>query len=162
VADADAAETLRSGQLVTPISYSGLGPVDLSGALATSPPSSTDRSSTAGGKKEKMPGTSSHPGRSSKIRAAQGTVAKARAVASQAKKAADAQQRIVGERRERRDRSRSAVAALEQQRKDLAVADKEAAVALQQAEKDLGGKARALRTAMARLDQAQQALEQLD
>ncbi|HEY1466269.1 MAG TPA: hypothetical protein VGF11_04385, partial [Acidimicrobiales bacterium] len=65
VADADAAEALRSGQLVTPISYSGLGPVDLSGALATSSPGSTDRASNQGGPKTRIPATRSHSGRSS-------------------------------------------------------------------------------------------------
>jgi hypothetical protein len=162
VADADAAEALRSGQLVTPISYSGLGPVDLAGALATSPPGSTDRASNPGAQKTKKPGTRSHPGRSSTIRAAKDTVAKAQGVVGHAKKAADAQQRIVDERREHRDRSRSAIAALEQQLEDLAAADKEAAAALRKAEKDLDGTARALRTATGRFEQAQRALEQLD
>ncbi|HXA34544.1 MAG TPA: hypothetical protein VNV87_20000 [Acidimicrobiales bacterium] len=162
VADAEAAEALRSGQLVTPISYSGLGPVDLSGALATSPPGSIDRGSTAGAKKTKKPGTRSLPGRSSTIRAAKDTVAKAQGAVGRAKKTADAQQRIVDERREHRDRSRSAIAALEQQLKDLTAADKEAAAALRQAEKDLNGKVRALRAATGRLEQAQRALEQLD
>lgn len=162
LADADAAEALRSGQLVTAISYSGLGPVDLSGALANLPTGSTDRASTAAGQKGKKPGRRSQAGRSSTIRAAKGTVAKAQGVVSRAKKAADAQQRIVDTRREQRDRSQSAVAALEQQLGDLAAANKEAAAALRQAEKDLDGKARALRTATGRLEQAQRALEQLD
>ncbi len=46
--DADADEALRSGQLVPPIGYSGLGPVDLSGALATSGPRSTARALSPG------------------------------------------------------------------------------------------------------------------
>jgi len=162
LADADAAEALRSGQLVTPISYSGLGPVDLSGALATSPPGSTDRASTAAGQTGKKPGRRSQPGRSSTNRAAKDAVAKAQGVVGRAKKAADAQQRIVGQRRQERDHSRSAIAALEQQLEDLAAADKEAAVALREAEKDLDAKARALRAATGRLEQAQRALEQLD
>jgi hypothetical protein len=161
LADADAAEALRSGQLVTPISYSGLGPVDLSGSVATSLPGSTDRASTAG-RKGKKPGQRSHPGRSSSNRAAKDTATKAQGVVGGAKKAADAQQRMVDKRRQERDRSRSAIAALEQQLEDLAAADKEAAAALRQAEKDLDSKARALRTATGRLDQAQRALEQLD
>jgi DNA repair exonuclease SbcCD ATPase subunit len=159
LADADAAEALRSGQLVTPISYSGLGPVDLSGAVATSPPRSTDRASTAG-QKGKKPGKRSHPGSSSTNRAAKDTVTKAQGVVGRAKKAADAQERIVDKRREERERSRNAIAALEQQLEDLAAADKEAAAALRQAEKDLDGKARALRTATGRLEQAQRTLEQ--
>jgi hypothetical protein len=162
VADADAAEALRSGQLVTPISYSGLGPVDLSGALATSPPGPTHRASTPEGQKGKRPAPRSHPGQSSTTRAAKDTVAKAQGVVGRAKKAADAQQRIVDERREHRDRSRSAIAALEQQLEDLAAAEKEAAASLRQSEKDLDGKARALRTATGRLEQAERALEQLD
>jgi hypothetical protein len=162
LADADAAEALRSGQLVTPISYSGLGPVNLSGAVATSPPGSSDRATTSTGQKGKKPGGRSQPGRSSTNHAARDAVAKAQGAVVRAKKAAGAQQRIVGTRREERDRSRNAIAALEQQLEDLATADKETAAALRQAEKDLDGKARALRTATGRLEQAQRALEQPD
>ena len=45
LADPDAGEALRAGCLTTAISYSGLGPVDLSGAIATPPRTRTDRSS---------------------------------------------------------------------------------------------------------------------
>ncbi|HEX3565919.1 MAG TPA: hypothetical protein VHU17_11150 [Acidimicrobiales bacterium] len=162
LADADAAEALRSGRLVTPISYSGLGPVDLSGVLATSPPGSTDRASTAVGQKGTKPDGRPDPGPSSTIRAAKDTVAKAQGVVGRAKKAADAQQRVVGKQREQRERSRRAIAALEHQLADLAAADKKAAAALRQAEKDLDGTARSLRTATSRLEQAQRALKKLD
>jgi hypothetical protein len=157
LADADAAEALRSGQLVTPISYSGLGPVDLSGAMATSPPGPTDRSSTTAGQKGTKPAR-----RSSTNRAAKATVAKAQGVVTRAEKAAEAQQRVVGKRREERERSRNALTALEQQLADLAAADKEAAATLRQAEKELDGTARALRTATGRLEQAQRALDQMN
>jgi hypothetical protein len=157
LADADAAEALRSGQLVTPISYSGLGPVDLSGAIATSSPGSTGRSSTRAKQKGKKPAR-----RSSTNRAAKDTVAKAQGVVTRTQKAAEAQQRVVDKRRQERDRSRSDLTALEQQLADMVAANKEAAAALRQAEKDLDGTARALRTATGRLEQAQRALGQLD
>jgi multidrug resistance efflux pump len=136
--------------------------VDLSGAVATAPLGSTDRVSTGVAQQEKKPGGRSQRGRSSTNRAARDAVAKAQGVVGRAKKAADAQQRIVGTRREERDRSRNAITALEHQLEDLAAADKEATAALRQAEKDLDGKARALRSATGRLEQAQRALEQLD
>jgi chromosome segregation ATPase len=89
-------------------------------------------------------------------------VAKAQGVVTRAQKAAEAQQRVVDKRRQERDRSRSALTALEQQLEDMVAADKEASAALRQAEKDLDGTARALRTATGRLEQARRAVEQLD
>ncbi|HWF22938.1 MAG TPA: hypothetical protein VG226_12365 [Acidimicrobiales bacterium] len=162
LADADAAEALRSGQLVTPISYSGLGRVDLSGAVATAPPGSTDRVSTGAAQQGKKGDSRPDPEPSSTIRAAKDTVAKAQGVVDRAKKVAHAQQRVVGKQREQRERSRRAITALEHQLADLAAADKKAAAALRQAEKDLDGKARSLRTATSRLEQARRALEKLD
>lgn len=159
IVDPDAGGAVRAGRLTTGLSYTGLGPVDLSGAVAT--PTGTRgarRAATRGpARGHEAPGHD----QPESIRAAELAVREAEAAAERLQREADELGRRVREAREERKQRRQDVRALERQLRDLRTAEDRATAAQSDAERDLRGTKERVRAAHDQLVRTRAALEAL-
>jgi chromosome segregation ATPase len=136
LADPGAAEALRSGQLTASLRYTGLGSVDISGAVAAprragastpKPPKAASRSTSGDGEADRK--------RRERIEAAEHKLEEARTEAADAQGARDAAERVVRDVQERVDGLRRQLDELEQQMQRLRGEEKFASKNLTEAER---------------------------
>lgn len=168
-ADPDACEAVRSGRLTVALSYSGLGPVDVTDAVGgvaagprsaalpvspVSPASSTKAASTAGRDEvDRQRRARSEAAAAEAVREAQAAVVRAeKGAQEQERRLADARDRLKVRRREVND--------LEQQLQDLRDARAGAADDVAQAEEARSAAARRVSMAADQLGQARADLEE--
>jgi hypothetical protein len=128
VADPDAGEALLGGRLTTPLSYTGLGPVDLGGAVATPV--------HAGGRTPPAPSRTSAGGRAPSKRSGAGPEQEDRAAEERAAREQAAQEK---RRREAEERRRRELAQAEQDAAEAAGVARDTAVAAGTAEQRVTG-----------------------
>jgi hypothetical protein len=159
LADADAGKAIQGGRLTTGMSYSGLGPVDLGGAVATPTSKGEDRRATA---RDQEPGLHSAGQKQRKgIEAAELAVREAEAAADSLLREADELDRRLRESRQQRKQSRQDIHELERKIRDLRTVEDRATVAQADAEQQLSTTKRKMRTANGRLVRARSALKRL-
>jgi hypothetical protein len=141
LADPAAGEALRSGRLTTSLRYTGLGPVDVGGAVATPSKSvastkKAKKSATPSSRKDDADATAEvERQRLERIDAAQQRLRDARAAAADAKADATSKDRTVKEVQERVDGLRRQLDELEQQMKRLQSEERFATKNLRDAER---------------------------
>ncbi len=156
LADADAGDAVRSGRLTSALNYSGLGPVDVSGAgppgveatPSSQPPARDDRADAA-------------RKRHQDVEAAEKTLRHTQTAAGTAEQEADERERHLRAAREQLQLCRQQVAELEQQLQDVRIAGERAGRDLGDAEQARDEADRQVRAAHDRVDQARTVLEQL-
>lgn len=151
LADPGAGEAVRSGRLTSALRYSGLGPVDLSGAVAL----------RGGGKRAPLRAVTAEDAPSAEVVAAEQAVQAARAAVQDAQQAADSQQRradsAASALEEAHRRVRALQSELEQAREQEGLAREQA----QAAKRTAAAAARAVASAQRRLEQDEDALGRL-
>jgi hypothetical protein len=159
IADADAGKAIQTGRLTTGLSYSGLGPVDLSGAVATPTGKRGDQLVTTQdrGPSRRGGGEERHKG----IEAAELAVREAEAAADSVQREADELDRRVHEARQQRTQSRQNIRELERQVAALRTVEDRAIAALSDAEQQLKATKGKMRTANGRVVRARSALKRL-
>jgi hypothetical protein len=166
LADPDAAEALSSGRLTTSLRYTGLGSVDVSGAVAsTSRPATKSTTSSRLSKASKKPPVAAPDARDAeadaerrrrdRVEAAQARLAQARDDAAESKRVADEKDRIVREVQERVEGLRRQLDELEQQMQRLQGEEKFAAKNLREADRARRSAADALRRAKGKMKDAE-------
>lgn len=173
-ADPDACEAVRSGRLTTALSYSGLGPMDATGAAEPGPvrcepeaPLAPKR--TKGSKGSKGPGGSAKQGddevdrqrRKRSEATAVEAVGEAQAAVAGAERELEDQQRRLAESRDRLELRRREVTALERELQDLRDVQDRAAAEVDHAEEAQSGCESNLRAAGDRLALARADLDRL-
>jgi hypothetical protein len=166
LADAGSAAAVRSGRLTIALRYSGLGPVDLTGASGPATDEDVPRRPAPRGQPvdNEPPATDrleQYKRHREDIKAAQRALEDALAVAADAELQVRAQERQLLGAREARDRCRGEIADLEQRLRDLQAAEERAESDLHQAQEAsdaLRGTAHAADDAVTR---AQAALDRL-
>jgi hypothetical protein len=166
VVDPDAGEALAGGRLTTALSYSGLGPVDLSGAVATPVRSASARAEKApappaGPDAEERRRREAAERRRRELEQARRDVEEATAVARDAAAAAEAAEQKLTRAGERRDELRERAAQLEKELRHVEREATEAATTVQQAEKRRDAAVRRAETAAAIRDRSAARVEQL-
>ena len=167
VVDPDAGEALAAGRLTTALSYSGLGPVDLSGAVATPVRSATgkrpDRAPAA-----EDPGADDHRRREAEERRlreleqARRDAEDAAAVSRDTAAAVQAAEEKLTSTVERRDQLRERADQLERELRRVEREAAEAATAVQQAERRRDAAVRRSETAAAIRDRSAARLAELE
>ncbi len=158
-ADPDAAAALRSGRLTAAMHYSGFGPVDLTGALATplsegpTRPETRDRHSKGRG--------SEGDERNDRIEATERALQEALAAVREAEGAVDGRDRHRQDLRREQARRHELVTDMEDRLRALRESDNQTGVDLMNAEKEWATAERRLRTAHQRATKAQSALDEL-
>jgi hypothetical protein len=159
LADADAGKAIQTGRLTTGMSYSGLGPVDLGGAVATPTSKREDRRATV---RDQEPGRRSAGQKQRKgIEAAELAVREAEAAADSLQREADELDRRLHESRQQRKQSRQDIHELERQIRDLRAVEDRATADQSDAEQKLSATKRKMRTANGRVVRARSALKRL-
>jgi hypothetical protein len=173
VVDPDAGEALVAGRLTTALSYSGLGPVDLSGAVATpvrsggAPPGKAAgkapaKKETAGPDAEERRRREAEERRRRELEQARRDAEEAAGVARDAAAAADAAEQKLTEAGGRRDELRKRAEQLQKELRRVEREATEAATAAQQAEKRRDAAVRRSETATAIRDRSAARVEQLE
>jgi hypothetical protein len=157
--DADAGDAVKTGRLTIGLRYSGLGPVDLTGAVAT-PTGRGERRPMATSRPATNHGASGHERRTG-IAAAERAVREAEAAADRLQQEADELDSRVREAREERRQRHQEIRSLERQIRDLRTADDRAVSVESDAEHKLEGTRRKLHNANDRAQRARTALERL-
>jgi hypothetical protein len=166
LADPDAAEALSSGRLTTSLRYTGLGSVDVSGAVAsTSRPATKSTTSSRLSKASKKPAAAAPDSRDAeadaerrrqeRVQAAEARLAQARDDAAESKRVAEEKERIVREVQERVEGLRRQLDELEQQMQRLQGEEKFAAKNLREADRARRAAADALRRAKGKVKDAE-------
>jgi hypothetical protein len=138
LADPDAGEAVRAGCLTTAISYSGLGPIDLSGAVATPPRTRTGRSSdTRERQGKRTPERKGQPKGQQRSEAAARAFRDAQAVAAGVAKDVETQRRRTREARRQEEQCRQETIDAQRHLQRRQAAEKRAAGAVAQAEQAL-------------------------
>jgi hypothetical protein len=138
LADPDAGEAVRAGCLTTAISYSGLGPIDLSGAVATPPRTRTGRSSdTRDRQGKRAPERKGQPKGQQRSEAAARAFRDAQAVAAGVAKDVETQRRRTREARRQEEQSHQETIDAQRHLQRLQATEKRAAGAVAQAEQSL-------------------------
>jgi hypothetical protein len=175
VVDPDAGEALAAGRLATALSYSGLGPVDLSGAVAT-PVRSGGSSASAAHSAKKAAATTEKAGpdaeerrrreaeerRRLELEQARRDAEEATAVARDTAAAAEAAVRKVTEAGGRRDALRERADQLQKELRRVEREATEAATAVQEAERRRDAAVRRSETAAAIRDRSAARVEKLE
>jgi hypothetical protein len=163
LADPDAGEALRSGRLTTSLRYTGLGSVDVAGAVAAlRPTAATGSTRKAARAVESTPASDdaeAEQKRLERIEAAQRKLDEARTEAADAKRARDEKERLVREVQERVDGLRRQLDELEQQMQRLRGEEKFATKNLHEAERSKRSSADAFRRAKDYAAKAEAALK---
>ncbi|MCU1618408.1 MAG: hypothetical protein JWR41_414 [Modestobacter sp.] len=171
VVDPDAGEALAAGRLTTSLSYSGLGPVDLSGAVAT-----PVRSAASPAPGKKAPATKEKAGpdaeerrrreaeerRRRELEQARRDTEEATAVARDTAAAAETAERKVTEAAGRRDELRERAEQLQKELRRVEREATEAATAVQEAERRRDAAVRRSETAAAIRDRSAARVEKLE
>jgi hypothetical protein len=158
-ADPDAAAALRSGRLTAAMHYSGFGPVDLTGALATplserpTRPEKRDRRGKGGG--------SDGDERNNRIAAIERALQEALAAVREAEGTVDERDRHRQDLLREKARRHELVSDMEHRLRALRESDNETGVDLMNAEKACAAAARRLRSVHQRAAKAQSALDEL-
>jgi hypothetical protein len=163
LADPDAGEALSSGRLTTSLRYTGLGSVDVAGAVAATPrpatkpqPSSKPSKKPAGSQSDDRDAEAeAERRRLERVDAAERRLAAARDDAAEAKRVADDKERTVREVQERVDGLRRQLDELEQQMQRLQGEEKFAAKNLREADRARRAAADALRRAKGKVADAE-------
>jgi hypothetical protein len=170
LADPDAGEALSSGRLTTSLRYTGLGSVDVTGAVAaTSRPAtklasreprkpskpSEKAAASAPGNRDAEAEAEAERRRHERVEAAEHRLAQARDDAAAAKLAADEKERSVREVQERVEGLRRQLDELEQQMQRLQGEEKFAAKNLREADRARRSAADALRRATSKVKEAE-------
>jgi hypothetical protein len=171
LADPDAGEALSSGRLTTSLRYTGLGSVDVVGAVAATPRSATKPTTSPKSSKPSKPSkkaVASEPDsrdaevqaeaerrRQERVEVTQRRLAEARDDAAEAKRAADEKDRTVREIQERVEGLRRQLDELEQQMQRLQSEEKFAAKNLREADRARRSAADALRRAKGKVKDAE-------
>jgi hypothetical protein len=179
LADPDAGDALRSGRMTTSLRYTGLGSVDVAGAVAATPrpaskPASPKASkATKSSKKpladrrdadagvEAQAAAEAERRRLERVEAAERRLAQARDDAAAAKRTADEKERTVREVQERVEGLRRQLDELEQQMLRLQGEEKFAAKNLREADRARRSAADALRRAKGKVTDAEAAVASL-
>jgi hypothetical protein len=165
LADPDAAEALSSGRLTTSLRYTGLGSVDVAGAVATTSRPAVKPTTSKPSKPSKKAAASAPDGRDAeadaerrrleRVAAAERRLGEARDDAAEAKRTSDEKERTVREVQERVDGLRRQLDELEQQMQRLQGEEKFAAKNLREAERARRSAADALRRAKGKVTDAE-------
>jgi hypothetical protein len=165
MADPAAGEALRSGRLTASLRYTGLGAVDIAGAVAAPRPAaasaSTRKSAGAVASAPASDGAEAERRRLERMEAAEHKLADARTEAADAKRARDEKERVVREVQERVDGLRRQLDELEQQMERLRGEEKFASKNLHEAERAKRSAADAFRRAKDYVAKAEAALRAL-
>jgi hypothetical protein len=165
MADPAAGEALRSGRLTTSLRYTGLGSVDIAGAVSAPRPvaavSSTRKSAGAAASTPASDGAEAERQRLERIEAAERKLDEARTEAADAKRARDEKERVVREVQERVDGLRRQLDELEQQMERLRGEEKFASKNLHEADRAKRSSADAFRRAKDYVAKAEAALRAL-
>ncbi|MDQ1360885.1 MAG: hypothetical protein QOJ44_1262 [Acidimicrobiaceae bacterium] len=159
LADADAGKAIQTGRLTTGMSYSGLGPVDLSGAVATPTSKREDRRVTIKDREPDRRGAGEKQRKG--IEAAELAVREAEAAVDSLEREADELGRRLHESRQQKKQSRQDIHELERQIQDLRTVEDRATAAQSDAEQKLNATKRKMRTANGRVVRARGALKAL-
>jgi hypothetical protein len=163
LADPVAGEALRSGRLTTSLRYTGLGSVDITGAVAATRPAtpapSTRKSAEAGTSTPADDSAEAERRRLERIEAAQHKLDEARIEAADAKRARDEKERVVREVQERVEGLRRQLDELEQQMQRLRGEEKFATKNLHEAERAKRSSSDAFRRAKDYVTKAEAALK---
>jgi DNA repair exonuclease SbcCD ATPase subunit len=163
LADPDAGEALSSGRLTTSLRYTGLGSVDVAGAVAATPrPAAKRPVSSTSSKKAAAPEPDDREAeaeaerrRLERVEAAEQRLASARDDAAEAKRVAEDKERTVREVQERVDGLRRQLDELEQQMQRLQGEEKFAAKNLREVDRARRTAADALRRAKGKVAEAE-------
>jgi hypothetical protein len=166
LADPDAGEALSSGRLTTSLRYTGLGSVDVAGAVAATSRSAAKPTASSKSSKPSKKAAASAPDvrdaeadaerrRLERVAAAEQRLGEARDDAAEAKRAADEKERVVREVQERVDGLRRQLDELEQQMQRLQGEEKFAAKNLREAERARRSATDALRRAKGKVTDAE-------
>jgi hypothetical protein len=159
LADADAGKAIQAGRLTTGLSYSGLGPVDLSGAVAAPTGKRADRRETT---QDRGPGRGGAGDKHDQgIEAAELAVRVAEVAADNLQREADELDHRVHEARQQRKQCRQDIRELERQVAGLRTVEDRAAAALSDAEQKLKATKGKMRTANGRVVRARSVLKRL-
>jgi hypothetical protein len=159
LADAEAGKAIQTGRLTTGLSYSGLGPVDLTGAVATPTGKRPDRLVTT---LDRGPGRRGAGEKQRKgIEAAELAVREAEAAADGLQREADELDRRVHEASQQRKQSRQDIREVERRVAALRNVEDRASASLSDAEQKLKATKDKVRTANGRVVRARSALKRL-
>ncbi|MBB3674269.1 hypothetical protein [Modestobacter versicolor] len=167
VVDPDAGEALAGGRLTTALSYSGLGPVDLSGAVATpvrsgaAPRAKAATPAPQGPDAAELRRQEAEERRRQELEQARRDAEEAAAVARDAAASAQAAEQELTEAGERRDQLHERAEQLEKELRRVEREAKEAVGAVHEAEKRRDAAARRAATAAAIRDRSAARVEEL-